>query len=39
MSRYTQMCSPAELRQQSEELYAVIDDVLASSTPTVSSGK
>lgn len=39
MSRHSQMRSPAELRQQSEELYAVIDDVLASSTPTVSSGK
>lgn len=37
MSRHTQMRSPAELRQQSEELYAAIDDVLASSTPTVSS--
>lgn len=33
------MRSPAELRQQSEELYAVIDDVLAGSTPTVSSGQ
>lgn len=33
---HAEMCSPAELRQQSEELYAVIDDVLASSTPTTS---
>lgn len=36
---FTQMCSPAQLRQQSEELYAVIDDVLARSTPIVSSDK
>ncbi|XP_063730475.1 muscular LMNA-interacting protein isoform X6 [Eleginops maclovinus] len=28
-----QMCSPAELRQQSEELYAVIDEILAFSIP------
>uniref|UniRef100_A0A8C3AAV3 Uncharacterized protein n=1 Tax=Cyclopterus lumpus TaxID=8103 RepID=A0A8C3AAV3_CYCLU len=27
------MCSPAELRQQSEELYAVIDEILANSIP------
>lgn len=32
-----QMCSPAQLRQQSEELYAVIDDILANSLPPVSS--
>lgn len=31
------MCSPAQLRQQSEELYAVIDEVLANSAPPVSS--
>uniref|UniRef100_A0AAQ4RZG7 Uncharacterized protein n=1 Tax=Gasterosteus aculeatus aculeatus TaxID=481459 RepID=A0AAQ4RZG7_GASAC len=27
------MCSPAELRQQSEELYAVIDEIMANSIP------
>ncbi|KAM9365193.1 uncharacterized protein mlip [Pholidichthys leucotaenia] len=27
------MCSPAQLRQQSEELYAVIDEILANSIP------
>uniref|UniRef100_A0A8D3E4Z8 Uncharacterized protein n=1 Tax=Scophthalmus maximus TaxID=52904 RepID=A0A8D3E4Z8_SCOMX len=31
-----QMCSPAQLRQQSEELYACIDEVLANSIPEVS---
>ena len=31
------MCSPAQLRQQSEELYAVIDEILANSIPEVSS--
>ncbi|KAM6923151.1 uncharacterized protein mlip isoform 3-T3 [Lycodopsis pacificus] len=30
---HAQMCSPAELRQQSEELYAVIDELLANTTP------
>ncbi|XP_041803676.1 muscular LMNA-interacting protein isoform X2 [Chelmon rostratus] len=30
---HAEMCSPAQLRQQSEELYAVIDEILASSTP------
>uniref|UniRef100_A0A8C6M1G0 Uncharacterized protein n=1 Tax=Nothobranchius furzeri TaxID=105023 RepID=A0A8C6M1G0_NOTFU len=29
------MCSPAELRQKSEELYAVIDEILANSNPEV----
>lgn len=33
---FLQMCSPAQLRQQSEELYAVIDEILASSTPVSS---
>ncbi|XP_005915589.1 mucin-5AC isoform X1 [Haplochromis burtoni] len=28
---HTEMCSPAQLRQQSEELYAVIDEILANS--------
>ncbi|XP_061693741.1 muscular LMNA-interacting protein [Syngnathoides biaculeatus] len=31
---HAEMCSPAQLRQQSEELYAAIDEILASSTPT-----
>lgn len=30
------MCSPAQFRQQSAELYAVIDEVLADSIPPVS---
>ena len=34
---FLQMCSPAELRQQSEELYAVIDEILADSIPAVRS--
>uniref|UniRef100_A0A671YUU2 Muscular LMNA interacting protein n=1 Tax=Sparus aurata TaxID=8175 RepID=A0A671YUU2_SPAAU len=34
---FLQMCSPAQLRQQSEELYAVIDEILANSIPEVSS--
>ncbi|KAM3606067.1 uncharacterized protein V6R79_010148 [Siganus canaliculatus] len=33
---HAEMCSPAQLRQQSEELYAVIDEVLANSIPPVS---
>ncbi|XP_034408387.1 muscular LMNA-interacting protein [Cyclopterus lumpus] len=33
---HAEMCSPAELRQQSEELYAVIDEILANSIPAVS---
>ena len=37
INHFLQMCSPAELRQQSEELYAVIDEILAdSSIPEVS---
>uniref|UniRef100_A0A8C4IBC3 Uncharacterized protein n=1 Tax=Dicentrarchus labrax TaxID=13489 RepID=A0A8C4IBC3_DICLA len=34
---FSHMCSPAQLRQQSEELYAVIDEILANSIPEVSS--
>nr|XP_015831867.2 muscular LMNA-interacting protein isoform X1 [Nothobranchius furzeri] len=30
---HAEMCSPAELRQKSEELYAVIDEILANSNP------
>ncbi|XP_030297271.1 uncharacterized protein mlip isoform X5 [Sparus aurata] len=30
---HAEMCSPAQLRQQSEELYAVIDEILANSIP------
>ncbi|XP_061644963.1 muscular LMNA-interacting protein isoform X2 [Phyllopteryx taeniolatus] len=30
---HAEMCSPAQLRQQSEELYAAIDEILANSTP------
>ncbi|XP_053291917.1 muscular LMNA-interacting protein isoform X2 [Pleuronectes platessa] len=33
---HAEMCSPAQRRQQSEELYAVIDEVLANSTPASS---
>uniref|UniRef100_A0A3P8TJC7 Muscular LMNA-interacting protein n=1 Tax=Amphiprion percula TaxID=161767 RepID=A0A3P8TJC7_AMPPE len=33
---HMEMCSPAQLRQQSEELYAVIDEILANSTPVSS---
>uniref|UniRef100_A0AAX7UTM5 Uncharacterized protein n=1 Tax=Astatotilapia calliptera TaxID=8154 RepID=A0AAX7UTM5_ASTCA len=33
---HTEMCSPAQLRQQSEELYAVIDEILANSIAAVS---
>uniref|UniRef100_A0A3Q1FML9 Muscular LMNA interacting protein n=1 Tax=Acanthochromis polyacanthus TaxID=80966 RepID=A0A3Q1FML9_9TELE len=33
---HVEMCSPAQLRQQSEELYAVIDEILANSTPVSS---
>uniref|UniRef100_A0A665X9D5 Muscular LMNA interacting protein n=1 Tax=Echeneis naucrates TaxID=173247 RepID=A0A665X9D5_ECHNA len=32
---HAEMCSPAQLRQQSEELYAVIDEILANSSPAV----
>lgn len=31
-----QVCSPAHLRQQSEDLYAVIDEVLEDPIPMVS---
>ncbi|XP_032409731.1 muscular LMNA-interacting protein isoform X2 [Xiphophorus hellerii] len=30
---HAEMCSPAELRQKSEDLYAVIDEILANSRP------
>lgn len=30
---HSEMCSPAEFRQESEELYAVIDEILANSSP------
>ncbi|XP_043992053.1 muscular LMNA-interacting protein isoform X2 [Gambusia affinis] len=30
---HAEMCSPAELRQKSEDLYAVIDEILANSSP------
>ncbi|XP_078788132.1 uncharacterized protein mlip isoform X2 [Oryzias latipes] len=33
---HAEMYSPAQLRQQSEELYAVIDEVLAGSKPVIS---
>ncbi|XP_036980866.1 muscular LMNA-interacting protein isoform X1 [Acanthopagrus latus] len=33
MDTHAEMCSPAQLRQQSEELYAVIDEILANSIP------
>ena len=32
----SQMCSPAQLRQESEELYAVIDKILEDGVPKVS---
>nr|XP_057914023.1 muscular LMNA-interacting protein isoform X2 [Doryrhamphus excisus] len=31
---HAQMCSPAQLRQESEELYAAIDEILASPIPS-----
>ncbi|XP_037394755.1 muscular LMNA-interacting protein isoform X3 [Pygocentrus nattereri] len=34
---HSQMCTPAQLRQQSEELYAVIDEVLEDTNPTHQS--
>ncbi|KAL6487591.1 hypothetical protein MHYP_G00042170 [Metynnis hypsauchen] len=34
---HSQMCTPAQLRQQSEELYAVIDEVLDNTIPTHQS--
>lgn len=34
---FLQMRSPSERRQQSDELYAVIDEILANSIPAVSS--
>ncbi|XP_017268484.1 muscular LMNA-interacting protein [Kryptolebias marmoratus] len=34
---HSEMCSPAELRQKSEELYAVIDEILANSIPEETS--
>ncbi|XP_057705019.1 muscular LMNA-interacting protein [Corythoichthys intestinalis] len=34
---HAEMCSPAQLRQQSEELYAAIDEILANSTPPSKS--
>ncbi|XP_068579891.1 muscular LMNA-interacting protein isoform X2 [Cebidichthys violaceus] len=36
---HAKMCSPAELRQQSEELYAVIDELLANSIPASESSR
>ncbi|KAK2824210.1 hypothetical protein Q5P01_021385 [Channa striata] len=33
LDTHAEMCSPAQLRQQSEELYAAIDEVLANSEP------
>ncbi|XP_026212432.1 flocculation protein FLO11 isoform X2 [Anabas testudineus] len=37
LDTHAEMCSPAQLRQQSEELYAVIDEVLANSVPPCKS--
>ncbi|XP_072533282.1 muscular LMNA-interacting protein [Salminus brasiliensis] len=34
---HSQMCTPAQLRQQSEELYAAIDEVLEDTNPTHES--
>ncbi|XP_045926270.1 muscular LMNA-interacting protein isoform X1 [Micropterus dolomieu] len=36
---HTEMCSPAQLRQQSEELYAVIDELLANSIPACKTSR
>lgn len=36
---HAEMCSPAELRQQSEELYAVIDEILADSIPASKTSR
>ncbi|XP_038152210.1 muscular LMNA-interacting protein isoform X7 [Cyprinodon tularosa] len=34
---HEEMCSPAELRQKSEELYAVIDEILANTGPPMEN--
>ncbi|XP_044070542.1 muscular LMNA-interacting protein isoform X4 [Siniperca chuatsi] len=39
LDTHAEMCSPAQLRQQSEELYAVIDDLLANSTPAYKTSR
>ncbi|XP_071768911.2 muscular LMNA-interacting protein [Centroberyx gerrardi] len=36
---HAEMCSPAQLRQQSEELYAVIDEILGDSIPTCKTSR
>ncbi|XP_067466027.1 muscular LMNA-interacting protein isoform X1 [Thunnus thynnus] len=36
---HAEMCSPAQLRQQSEELYATIDEILANSIPESKSSR
>ncbi|XP_029926353.1 muscular LMNA-interacting protein isoform X2 [Myripristis murdjan] len=36
---HAEMCSPAQLRQQSEELYAVIDEVLGDSIATCTTSR
>ncbi|XP_070772534.1 muscular LMNA-interacting protein isoform X2 [Enoplosus armatus] len=36
---HAEMCSPAQLRQQSEELYAVIDELLANSIPASKTSR
>ncbi|KAM7385694.1 hypothetical protein PAMP_001756 [Pampus punctatissimus] len=36
---HAEMCSPAQLRQQSEELYATIDEILANSIPACKSSR
>ncbi|XP_069000920.1 muscular LMNA-interacting protein isoform X1 [Embiotoca jacksoni] len=36
LDTHAEMCSPAQFRQQSEELYAVIDEILANSSPEPS---
>ncbi|XP_032397395.1 muscular LMNA-interacting protein isoform X2 [Etheostoma spectabile] len=36
---HAEMCSPAELRQQSEALYAVIDEILADSIPASKTSR
>ncbi|XP_019726276.1 flocculation protein FLO11 isoform X2 [Hippocampus comes] len=36
---HAEMCSPAQLRQESEELYAAIDEILANSNPPSKTAK
>ncbi|KAF7660099.1 hypothetical protein LDENG_00288350 [Lucifuga dentata] len=39
LDTHAEMCSPAQLRQKSEELYAVIDEILADSLPACQTSR